>query len=118
MSKQSDLASVGYMLIELLSGKPVTDAVPDPDDSTRAIGTDVTQELLKAKQALPDRLPEILPPNLVASKHLVQLCRCLIDPDLNQRFPSAAESIVDRKGTYEFNKDLILSNLGGCNYAS
>ena len=72
--------------------------------------------MLEAKKSLPDRLKEILPGNILKSKHLVELCRRLIDPDLNQRFPSAAESIVDRKGTYEFNKDLILSNLGVCNF--
>ncbi|MFV2067590.1 MAG: serine/threonine-protein kinase [Pirellulales bacterium] len=116
MSKQSDLASVGYVLIELLSGKSITDEVRDPDESTRTIGGPRRMELFEAKNSLPDRLTNILPWNILESNHLVELCRRLIDPDLNQRFPSAAESIVDRKGTYEFNKDLILSNLGVCNF--
>jgi hypothetical protein len=50
------------------------------------------------------------------SNHLVELCRCLIDPNLERRFPTAAKTIVDRKGTYQFNKDLILSNLSVCNF--
>jgi serine/threonine-protein kinase len=117
MSKQSDLASVGYMLIELLSGKPITaDTLSDTDKSTRSLCTDRRHELLKAKKSLPDRLPEILPRNILACNHLVELCRCLIHPDLNRRFSSAAECIVDRKGTYQFNKGLMLADLGICNY--
>lgn len=116
MSKQSDLASVGYMLIELLSGKPITDAVADPDKSCRSIGAEKTRKLLKAKQSLPKRLSKILPKNVLESDHLVELCRHLIDPDLEQRFPTAAESIVDSKGTYEFSKDLVLADLGVCNF--
>lgn len=116
MSKQSDLASVGYMLIELLSGKAIATTTQETEESTRTICGARKIELLEAKNSLPGRLTDILPRNVLASNHLVELCRCLINPDLNQRFPSAAESIVDRKGTYEFNKDLILSNLGVCNF--
>ena len=61
MTPQSDLASVGYMLIELLSGKPIVESVTDPDDSTRSIGQDISRELLAAKRSLPDRLCDILP---------------------------------------------------------
>jgi serine/threonine-protein kinase len=116
MSKQSDLASVGYVLIELLSGKSIADEVRGPDESTRTIGKPRREGLLEAKKSLPYRLNKILPGNILESNHLAELCRLLIDPDLNQRFPSAAQSIVASEGTYEFNKDLILSNLGVCNF--
>jgi serine/threonine-protein kinase len=116
MSEQSDLASVGYVLIELLSGKSITDEARDPDESTRMIDEPRKKELLEAKKSLPHRLEDILPRDVLKSSHLVELCRRLIDPDLDQRFPSAAESIVASKGTYEFNNDLILSRLSVCNF--
>ena len=117
MTKQSDLASVGYVLVELLSGKSITDAARGSDKSTRTIGRSRRKELIDLKNSLPGQLTKILPGNVVESKHLVELCQRLIDPDLNRRFPSAAESIVNRNcGTYEFNKDLIISNLGVCNF--
>ena len=116
MSMQGDLASVGYVLIELLSGTSITDEVRDPAESTRTVGWPRRKELLEAKNSLPDRLVDILPENILQSNHLVELCRRLIEPDLNRRFPNAAESIVNAHGTYEFNKHLIVSNLGVCNF--
>jgi serine/threonine-protein kinase len=116
MTRQSDLASVGYVLIELLSGKTLTGGKRDADESTRTIGGKEKTELLDAKLSLPHRLSQILPEDVQKSSHLVELCRRLIDPDLSQRFPTAADTIVDSKGTYQFNKDLILSNLGVCNF--
>ena len=89
LSEQSDLASVGYVLIEMLSGQPIADVGPgDPDESMRTIDKQTSGKLLEEKKALSDRLEDILPKNIVASRHLLELCRRLIDPDLKQRFPA------------------------------
>ena len=117
MTQQSDLASVGYVLIELLSGKSITDAACDPDESTRTIGSSRRKELIRMKKMLPERLADGLPPNLRASNRLVELCRRLVDPDLSRRFLSADECILDRSGgTFQFNKDLTNADLVVCNY--
>ena len=49
-SARSDLISLGHVLVELLGGQ------------SPCAGLDNHAELLAAKQALPDRLPELLPP--------------------------------------------------------
>ena len=116
MSTQSDLASVGYVLIELLSGKSITDEMHDPDESSWTIGEARKKELLEAKRALPHRLKDYLPAKVMESTRLVELCQGLIDPDLNRRFPSAAKCIVDHKGTYQFSNDIIRSELAVCNF--
>ena len=117
MSTQSDLASVGYVLIEMLSGRPLSEGICKPDESTTTFVGFNKDALLDSKLSLPDRLADLLPDRVKASDHLVELCRSLIYPDLRKRFPTAQESIVNRKGTYEFNKDLIRMNLSTCNYS-
>lgn len=76
-SPQSDLASIGYVLIELLSGHKLFDDVAS------------REELIEAKKALPDRLTDILPKEVCEFGTLVSLCRTLIEPDLRRRFRSA-----------------------------
>lgn len=116
MSMQSDLASIGYMLLELLSGKSIAEGICDPDESTTTFAGFNREELIESKISLPHRLDDYLPAKVMESDQLVELCRRLIDPDLNKRFPSAAEGIVHHKGTYQFNKDLIRGDLGVCNF--
>jgi serine/threonine-protein kinase len=117
MTVRSDLASVGYVLIELLSGRSITDARRDPDETTRTIGKLREKELLDLKYALPHRLTEILPRKILGSKYLFELCRRLVDPDPEKRFLDANDSIVDPDGgTYAFHRDLILANLAVCNF--
>ncbi|MEQ8667825.1 MAG: protein kinase [Pirellulales bacterium] len=111
MSKQSDLASVGYMFVELLSGKPICEAVANPDDSTWDIDKQTEAVLLAAKQSLPDRLSDVLPKDVAQSEELVTLCRRLIDPDPAGRFVSAEEAIVGLGGTFDFHKSLTKANL-------
>jgi serine/threonine-protein kinase len=116
MTRQSDLASVGYMLIELLSGKPIFDDVCDPDASTRKIGKSMRTQLYDAKMSLPDRITQILPSRILGSHNLVDLCRGLINPDLNRRFRSAEECILHHQGTHEFSTTLAAAGLGVCKH--
>lgn len=74
---QSDLASLGYVLVEMLAGKPLFE------------GLRTLPELLEGKRLLAQRLPHILPPEVVSCDVLVNFCRGLIAPDPMRRFPCA-----------------------------
>ncbi|MCA9050766.1 MAG: serine/threonine protein kinase [Planctomycetaceae bacterium] len=104
-SPQSDLASLGYMLLEMLTGsKPFAGLHYG--------------ELRAAKQSLPDRLPALLPTDAFAfSEHLITFMRRLIHPDPNRRFPSAEDAELSDEGAAGFLKQLVLSELSS-EYAS
>src|SRR6185369_6572786 len=65
----SDLASLGYVLVEMLAGRPVFDAELS------------YHELINAKTGLEQRLPELLPPEVSCNELLVNLVRRLIAPN-------------------------------------
>ena len=76
-SPRSDLASLGYVLIEMLSGQP-------PFHGITEYGP-----LVEAKRTLPHRLHEILPEEVVVNDLLMNFCMGLIAPDPARRFPNA-----------------------------
>ena len=96
---RSDLASMGYVLIELLSGKP-------PFDS----GTKL-RDLLHAKRELPSRLDEILPEEVLCNELLMNFLLGMIAPDPNRRFPSAEAAEHVDTGAAAFHRQLILSDM-------
>lgn len=114
LTTQSDLASLGYVLIELLSGRP---AIPYSGTNLASImSSEIGSQqddasMLEAKATLPFRLPDLLPAHVQESAHLMSLCRRLIDPDPQKRFASAAEAIVSEGGTFGFNKQLAAGDL-------
>ncbi len=95
---QSDLASLGYVLIELLSGQNVF------------AGCDSLRDLLRAKRELPKRLHEVLPEELLENSLLMRFIVGLIAPDPNRRFPSA-EAAEHERGAAEFHRQLIISDM-------
>lgn len=98
-SPRSDLASVGYLLIELLSGQI-------PFDSGLSL-----RQLLAAKRELPGRLHEILPDEVTRNGLLMNFCRGLIAPDPNRRFPSAEAAEHVDQGAAAFHRQLVLSDM-------
>jgi serine/threonine-protein kinase len=110
---QSDLASVGYVLMELLTGCPVfPEQQPAgrretsmPQEASTGIKTPVDRELADEKRRLPGRLDQLLKGH---SPRLLQLCRRLIDPDPSRRFTSALDAELE---AYAFVQELERAKL-------
>lgn len=96
---RSDLASLGYVLIEMLAGRPCF-----PGDMT-------LRELLEAKRQLPEELPKMLPPEVTCNGHLMNLCRRCIAPDPTVRFPSAEAAELLEGGAAQFHRQLVFGDL-------
>jgi serine/threonine-protein kinase len=96
---RSDLASLGYVLIELLSGRPLF------------AGMNNVRELLEAKRILPQRLYDILPHDCTVNELLMNFFRGLIAPDPMRRFPSAEAADLLKEGAAAFHRQLVLSDL-------
>lgn len=96
-TQQSDLASLGFMLLEMLTGsKPFAGLK--------------YAELLEAKQNIVERLPGMLPlETFPLSERLIVLLRKLVHPDPNQRFASAEEAELSDDGAAGFLRELVLS---------
>ncbi len=99
MTPKSDLASLGYVLIEMLAGRPCF-------EDTLSL-----KELLEAKRMLPQRLHALLPPEVTCNSLLMNFCRGLIAPDPSLRFPSAEAAELLEDGAASFHRQLVLSDL-------
>jgi serine/threonine protein kinase len=98
-SAQADLASLGYVLVEMLAGQSPFEGL-----NTRA-------ELLQAKATLVARLPQLLPEEVSCNELLLHLCRRLVAPDPAARFPDAQAADLDRKGAADFHRQLVKNDL-------
>ncbi len=96
---RSDLASVGYVLIELLSG------------SNPFAGMDNLRAILQAKRELPSRLHTVLPEDILRNELLMNFLLGLIAPDPNRRFPSAEAAEHVEQGAAAFHRQLIRSDM-------
>ena len=98
-SPRSDLASLGYVLIEMLAGRQPF------------AGMTSYRELLEAKRALVHRLHEILPEEVVCNELLMNFIRGLIAPDPMRRFPSAEAADLVKEGAASFHRQLVKGDL-------
>jgi serine/threonine protein kinase len=96
---RSDLASLGYVLIEMLAGSPCF--TPDMNYA----------DLLEAKRKLPKRLGELLPPEVVCNNHLMNLCKRFVAADPVKRFPSAEAAELLEDGAAQFHRQLVFGDL-------
>lgn len=96
-SPQSDLASLGYVLIEMLAGRPLFTGLPDE------------AALLEAKRRLPGRLEDALPADVLRNATLLNLCEQLIDNDPDRRVATAEEANLEKAAP--FHRELVHSGL-------
>lgn len=99
ISPRSDLASAGYVLVELLSGMN-----PFAGELTK-------RQLLEAKRELPHRLDDFLPDEVLRNELLMNFLLGLIAPDPNRRFPSAEAADLVDQGAVAFHRQLVKSNM-------
>tara|TARA_R110002049_G_scaffold2750_2_gene21799 strand:+ start:684165 stop:685307 length:1143 start_codon:yes stop_codon:yes gene_type:complete len=96
---RSDIASVGYVLIEMLSGVR-------PFAEYKKMG-----ELLHAKRELPGRLEDILPEDVLVNDLLMNFIQGMIAPDPNKRFADAEAAEHVEQGAAAFHRQLILGDM-------
>ena len=96
---RSDLASLGYVLIELLAGRPLFSDAP------------AYQDLIEAKRRLPQRLETMFPDEVVCNSLLMNFCKKLIAPDPSARFPNAETAELVKGGAAAFHRQLVLGDL-------
>ena len=98
-SPRADLASLGYVLVEMLSGVPMFEAISD------------YPSLSEAKLALPDQLPRLLPPDVVRNDLLLGFCRRLVAVDPGARFVTAEEADLAQGGAAVFHRQLVKGDM-------
>ncbi len=98
-SPQSDLASMGYVVVEMLAGQPPF------------LGLNNHAELVDAKRQLGERLFDLLPRDVVRDELLLNLCQGMVAPDPCRRFPSAEAADLDRAGAAGFHRQLVKGGL-------
>lgn len=96
---RSDLCSLGYVLVEMLSGMPPF------------AGLSNYRELVEAKRMLVQKLHERLPREVVINELLMNLIRGLIWPDPVKRFPSAEAADLVKEGAASFQRQLVKGDL-------
>ncbi|MFM8270729.1 MAG: protein kinase domain-containing protein, partial [Gemmata sp.] len=99
LTPQSDLASLGYVLVEMMAGRSPFDG---------AVGI---LGLLEAKRTLEHRLHAVLPAEVSGNDLLVGLCRRLVAADPRKRFPDAEAADLGGKGAAAFHRQLVQVNL-------
>lgn len=96
---RSDLASLGYILVELLAGQ------------SPFAGLSTLRELLEAKRMLAQRLPEFLPGDVACNELLMNFCRGLVAADPMRRFPDAEAAEMVKEGAAAFHRQLVLGDM-------
>lgn len=95
----SDLASLGYVFLELLSGRVPFD------------GIETRQDLLAAKRVIHDQLDDWLPRDIQRDDDLMELIRGMIHPDPTERFESPAVAELSEHGAAAAHRRLVLGDL-------
>src|SRR5262245_27131798 len=99
VTPRSDLASLGYVLVELSAGRPLFAGVGE------------FSKLLEAKRTLPQRLHKILPTEVTHSELLMTICRRLTAPDPMLRYATAEQADTGSEGLAEFQRTLVRGDL-------
>jgi serine/threonine-protein kinase len=95
----SDLASLGYVLFEMLTG------------SFPFAGCSDGPELVEAKRNMWKKLPNLLPKDVSRNATLVNLLSRMIAPDPADRFSSVEEADLSDEGAAEIERQLVKTGL-------
>ena len=95
---QSDIASLGYVLIEMLSGRRLFNANSELNG-------------IEGRLLLANQLHRILPPMVATSEVLMRFCRSLIAPDPKKRFENAEAADLFKDGAADFQRQLVKGDL-------
>ena len=98
---RSDIASLGYVLIEMLTGKLLFKECKTLD------------QLLEKKLRLPDELVEYMPryDHIDLRLDLLELCTKMIATDPTERFPDAEAADLGKLGAASFHRQLVKHDL-------
>ncbi|MBT3889088.1 MAG: serine/threonine protein kinase, partial [Planctomycetaceae bacterium] len=94
----SDLASLGYVLIELISGR------------NPFAGKKTYNEMIQAKIDLPQQLKGFIPTGIGNTALLTNFCRRLIAADPGERFHDAYEAHLKQEGAADYHRQLVLES--------
>ena len=95
---QCDIASLGYVLIEMLSGRRLFNANSELNG-------------IEGRWLLDSQLHKILPPMVASSEVLMRFCRSLIAPDPKKRFENAEAADLFKDGAADFLRQLVKGDL-------
>jgi len=98
VTPQSDIASLGYVLIEMLSGRRLFNANSELNG-------------IEGRLLLANQLHRILPPMVATSEVLMRFCRSLIAPDPKKRFENAEAADLFKDGAADFLRQLVKGDL-------
>lgn len=96
---QADLASLGYVLIEMLSGQCPFEGIDD------------RRALLEAKLRFDQKLKDVLPSDVGGNDLLLYICHKMTAADPAKRFASAQAANLGRKGAAAFHRQLVKGDL-------
>jgi serine/threonine-protein kinase len=102
ITPRSDIASLGYVLIEMLSGQKLFSGHSNFNG-------------LDGRLFLASRLQHILPPAVASSELLMKFCKSLVAPDPNKRFENAEAADLFKNGAADFHRELVKGDLA-CEY--
>jgi serine/threonine-protein kinase len=92
---RSDVASLGYIFIEMLSGRLIFKTCKNLD------------QLIDAKRSLLGILSDLLPEEFQRNQELVDLCKTMVAFDAANRFPDATAADIGQHGAWSFLRELV-----------
>lgn len=95
----ADVASLGYLLLEMLTGRRLFRECQTPE------------QLLQAKMSLPKRLAQSLPVEVRRDGNLCDLVSKMVAVEPQDRFPDADAVDLDRRGAANYHRNLVKTNL-------
>lgn len=95
----SDLASLGYVFLELLAGQSSFEEITS------------RERLMAHKAVLHERLPDVLPADVAEDSSLLELIRRMIHPDPAERFQTPDDALLSEHGAAAAHRRLVLGDL-------